>query len=95
MLATLRAPKAGAAGRLTLTVHVPPIASGAVNEQVVPARLRPPVLSVRVSPVIANGALPVLVIVTTLVTAALGLGVMKVRVRTPRMVDRAPLVALV
>src|SRR5882762_2280366 len=79
---------------LTLTVHVPPIASGAVNEQVVPVTLyKPPMLIVRTSSVIRSGAAPVLVTVMTLVTGARGAGIVNVRVRMPRSVPSVPLVA--
>jgi hypothetical protein len=80
---------------LTLTVQVPPAARGVVNEQVVPVMLyRPPMLIDRVSAVICTGA-PVAVIVTTLVTAARGVGMVNVRVRTPATVPSVPLVAAV
>jgi hypothetical protein len=53
-----------------------------------------------VSPVIVTGvgalaAVPVFVIVTTLVTAARPAGIVKVRVRTPAAVTSVPLVAAV
>lgn len=79
----------------TLTVQVPPGASGVVNEQVVPVMLyKPPILIVRVSAVICNGTVAlVFVSVTTLVTGARGVGMVKVRVRTPKTVLSVPLVA--
>ena len=79
---------------LTLTVHVPPTASGVVNEQVVAGtEYKPPMLIVRTSSVIRSGAAPVLVTVMTLVTAARGAGIVNVRVRMPRGVPSVPLVA--
>jgi hypothetical protein len=78
-----------------LTVHALPGASGVVNEQVVPVTLyNPPILIDRVSAVICNGTVAlVLVIVTTLVTGARGVGIVKVRVRTPKTVVSVPFVA--
>jgi len=69
---------------LTLTVHVPPAASGVVKEQVVAGvRLyKPPKLSAKVSAVICSEPAPVLVIVTTLVTGARGVGMVNVSVRS-------------
>ena len=79
---------------LTLKVHVPPTASGVVKEQVFAVtEYSAPMLTRRFSAVIAKGAIPVLVTVTTLVTAARGLGIVKVRVRTPNTVASVPLVA--
>ena len=81
---------------LRLTVHVLFTASGVVNEQVVPVMLnRFPLLIVRLSEVICSEDAPVFVIVTTLVTGARGLGMVKVRVRTPRIVESVPFVAAV
>jgi len=79
---------------LRLTVHVPPTASGVVNEQVVPVRLNVlPIRFVTVSDVICNGDPPVFVTVTTLVTGARGLGMVKVRVRPKSPFESVPLVA--
>jgi len=79
---------------LTLTVHAARGASGTVNEQVLAVTLyKPPMLIVRASSVICSGAAPVLVTVMTLVTAARGVGIVKVRVRMPRTVPSTPLVA--
>ena len=58
-----------------LAVHAAPGASGTVNEQVFAVTLKNEVLSVMVSAVICNGAAPVFVIVTTLVTGARGDGI--------------------
>jgi hypothetical protein len=78
---------------LILIVHVPPTATGA-GVQVLPVMLyKPPMLIERVGVPIVSGPVPPLVIVTTLVTAARGLGMVKVRVSTPRKVPSAPLVA--
>jgi hypothetical protein len=52
-------------------------------------------LSGRVSAVICTGPAAELVIVTTLVTAALGVGIVNVRVRTPRTVPKVAFVAAV
>ena len=100
LLAKLRLPRRGNKGRvagvayLMLTVHVPLTARGVVNEHVVPVTLyEVKGLSKKVSAVICNGARPVLVIVTTLVTGARGVGIAKVRVRTPRTVVSVPFVA--
>src|SRR5882762_1007740 len=87
-LITPSAPTSGSAGRVagvayvTLTVHVPPTASGDVNEQVLPVTLyKPPKLSVSTSSVICSGAVVlVLVTVTTLMTGARGDGIVNVRV---------------
>src|SRR6266566_6552587 len=77
-------------------VHVPLTASGVVKEHVFPVtEYNPPMLTRRFSAVICTGAVPVLVTVTTLVTAARGLGIVKVRVCTPATVVRVPLVAAV
>src|SRR2546423_9126931 len=98
LLRTASAPTSGSAGRaagvayLTLKVHVPPTATGAVQPFAV-TEYSAPMLTRRFSAVIAKGAVPVLVTVTTLVTAARGLGIVKVRVRTPATVVSAPLVA--
>ena len=79
---------------LTLTVHVPPTASGVVNEQVVAGtEYKPPMLSIRASSVIRSGPAPVLVTVMTLVTGARSAGIVNVRVRMPRTVPSVPLVA--
>jgi hypothetical protein len=101
LLVTLSDPISGNVGcvagvaYLILIVHVLPTANGVVNEQVVAGvRLyRPPMLTARASAVIVNGAVPLLVTVTTLVTGARGVGMVKVRVRTPRTVVSDPLVA--
>src|SRR5437016_9479767 len=78
----------------TLMVHVPPIARGVVNEQVVAGTVyKPPTLSRRFSAVICKGAAPVFVTVTTLVTAARNVGIANVRVRTPSTDASVPLVA--
>ena len=102
LLRTAIAPTAGSAGRvagvayLTLKVHVLPTASGVVKEQVFAGTVyKPPMLTRRFSAVIAKGAVPVLVTVTTLVTAARGAGIVNVRVRTPNTVVSVPLVAAV
>lgn len=102
LLATDAAPKSGSTGRFVgvayrmLTVHVPPAASGVADEQVVPVMLnRPPKLIERVSAVTVKllPAAPVLVMVTTLVTAARGLGMVNVSVRVPNTVASVPFVA--
>ena len=81
---------------VTLKVHVPPIASGVVKEQVFAGtEYNPPMLTRRFSAVIAKGAVPVLVTVTTLVTGTPRVGVVNVRVRTPTTVVSVPLVAAV
>src|SRR6266403_1525925 len=91
-LTTASAPISGNPGRaagvayVTLKVHVPPAASGVVNEQVFRAagtEYKPPMLTRKFSAVICKGPVPLLVTVTTLVTAARGVGIMNVRVRTP------------
>src|SRR5207248_3279422 len=100
LLRTASAPTSGSAGRVagvayvTLKVHVPLIASVVVQ---VPGATEysPPMLTKRFSAVIVKGAVPVLVTVTTLVTEARGLGIVKVRVRTPNTVVSVPLVAAV
>ena len=77
-----------------LTVHVAAGASGVVNEQVVPVMLySPPVLRARASAVICSEPVPVLVMVTTLVTGARGVGIVNVSVRTPSTVPSVPFVA--
>jgi hypothetical protein len=79
-----------------LTVHVPPGASGVVNEQVVPVMLySAPAFRARDSAVTWREPPPVLVIVTVLVIGARGVGIVNVRVRTPATVDRVPFVAAV
>jgi len=79
---------------VTLTVHVPPPASGVVKEQeFAVTEYNPPMLSRRFSAVICTGAVPLLVTVTTLMTGARGDGIVKVRVRTPNMVVSVPLIA--
>ena len=102
LLRTARAPTSGSSGRvagvayLTLKVHVPPIASGVVKEQVFAGtEYNPPMLTRRFSAVIAKGAVPVLVTVTTLVTGTPRVVVVNVRVRTPTTVVSVPLVAAV
>ena len=102
MLLTARAPISGRMGRvagvayLILIVHVPPVASGVVNEQVVPVTLyRPPRLIARASAVICSEPAPLFVTVTTLVTGARGVGIVNVRVRMPSTVASDPLVAAV
>ena len=98
LFAMLRVPRSAKIGRvvgvayLTLTVHVPPEASGVVNEQVVPGMLYSAPTWLRVSAVTCTGP-PLAVTVTTLVTAARGVGMVNVRVRTPRTVPRVPFVA--
>ena len=78
-------------------MHVAPGARGAVNEQVltgVAGKLyRPPMLRKNESPVICRFAVPVLVMVTTLVTAARDVGIENVNVGTPPTVVIVPLVA--
>src|SRR5215472_6931241 len=97
-LVMIAKPKAtvGAAGvaYLMLIVHVPPGANGVVNEHVVPVELnsvfkRP----VTVSAVICRLPAPVLVIVTTLVTGARGVGIANVNVLPRSVVVRVALVA--
>lgn len=98
-MATVKAPKLGNNGRLagvaylTLTVHVAPEANGVVSEHVVPVTLKRVLFAVMVSAVICSGAVPVFVIVTMLVTAARGEGIVNERVRTPRIVENVPFVA--
>lgn len=102
LFATDIIPKSGSNGcaagvaYLMLTVHVPPEGSGDVDEQVVPVMLyRPPKLRESVSAVTARllPTAPVFVIVTTLVTAARGVGIVKVKIRTPNAVPSVPFVA--
>lgn len=99
LLATVKAPKFGKNGRLdgvayvTLTLHVAPGAKAVVNEHVVPATLKRALFAVMVSAVICNGAVPVFVMVTTLVTEVRDDGTLKVRVRTPRKFASVPFVA--
>ena len=100
MLTIDSAPISGSTGRvagvayLILIVHVPPTASGDAVKQFVPVMLyKPPMLTGSVSAVIVNGAVPVFVTVTTLVTGARGAGIVKVRVRTPSTVPSVPFVA--
>jgi len=77
-----------------LMVQVPPGANGR-NVQVLRVTLnRPPPLRARVSAVIDSEPAPVLVTVTTLVSEA-PVKAANVRVRTPKKVPSAPLVALV
>lgn len=102
LFATATAPSVGSVGAVvgvayvTLTVHVSPAASGVANEQVVPVRLnRPARLRDRVSVVILRDPAPELVMVTTLVTGARGVGIENVSVRMPRTVVRVPFVAAV
>ena len=64
-----------------------------MNEQVFAVTLKNVLLAVMVSPVICNGPVPVFVIVTTLVTAARGDGIVNVRVCTPRKLPSEPFVA--
>lgn len=79
-----------------LAVHVPPAASGAENEQVVPVMLySPPKFSESDSAVICRGPVPELVMVTVLVTGARGVGMVNVSVLTPITVPRVPFVAAV
>jgi hypothetical protein len=79
-----------------LTEHVPPGASGVVNEQVLPVmEYRPPILMERASAVICRLAPPVLVMFTTLVTAARGVGIVKFNVVRAPVVVSVPLVAAV
>lgn len=90
MLVTVSDPMSGVRGGTAgvaygmLMVHVPPRANGVVNEQVVAGvRLyNPPRLIAKLSAVIASGPVPELVTVTTLVTAARGVGMVNVRVLT-------------
>ena len=98
MLVTAAKPKLtnGVAGvaYVMLIVQVPPGASGVVNEQVVPVELnsvfrRP----ATVSAVICRLPAPVLVIVTTLVTGARGVGMVNVNTLPRNVVVRVPLVA--
>src|SRR5256886_2976208 len=98
LLRTASAPTSGSAGRvagvayLTLKVHVPPPGTGAVQPFAV-TEYNPPMLTRRFSAVICTGAVPLLVTVTTLVTGARSVGIVKVRVRTPATVPSVPLVA--
>src|SRR2546429_2768948 len=101
-LATASAPISGNPGRVvgvayvTLKLHVPPVASGVVNEQVFRAagtEYKSPMLSGRVSAVICSGAAPLFCTVITLVTGARGAGIVNVRVGTPSTLPSAPLVA--
>jgi hypothetical protein len=78
---------------LTLTLQAAPGANAVVNEHVVPVTLNRVLFAVMVSAVICSGAVPVFVIVTTLVTAARGVGIVNERVRTPRIVESVPFVA--
>jgi len=100
LLRTNSDPTSGSAGRvagvayLTLKVHVPPTASGVAKEQVFAVTEYNAPTWTRFSAVIAKGAVPVLVTVTRLVTGERGVGIVKVRVRTPRSpVVSVPLVA--
>ena len=99
-LTTASAPISGSPGRvvgvayLTVKVHEPLTASGVVKEQVFAGTVyKPPMLSRRFSAVICKGAAPVLVTVTTLVTAARDVGIANERVRAPSKVPSVPLVA--
>jgi hypothetical protein len=78
----------------TFTVHVAPGFNGVAKEQVVAVTLKNVPLRM-VSPVICNGAAPVFVTVTTLVTAARGDGIVNVRVCVPRRFPSDPFVAFV
>ena len=100
MFVTVIAPRSRNNGRtagvayLILTVHVALEARGDAAVQVCPVMLyRPPKLRVRVSAVINSGPVPVLVMVTTLVTGARGVGIVNVNTRTPKKETRVPLVA--
>jgi hypothetical protein len=101
LLAAVIAPRCGRVGRvdgvayLTLTVHAAPGFSGVVNEQVFPVTLKNVLFAVMVSAVICNGPVPVFVIVTTLVTAARGDGIVNERVCTPKIFASDPFVAFV
>jgi hypothetical protein len=99
-LATVAKPTFGNSGLvpgvayLMLIVQVPPGASGVVNEQVVPVEVN----SVLKKPVTASAVIcrlpaPVLVIVTTLVTGARGVGMVNVNTRPRIVVARVALVA--
>ena len=92
-------PRSGTVGRVVgvaymmLIVHVPPAAT-VVPEQVFAVTLyKPPMLSGRDAAPIANDTVPLLVTVTTLVTAARGAGIVKVRTRAPNNVASVPFVA--
>jgi hypothetical protein len=99
LLAAVKAPMCGRIGRvagvayLTLTVHVALGASGVANEQVFAVTLKNVLPAVMLSPVICNGAVPVFVIVTTLVTAARGDGIVNESVCTPKIFASDPFVA--
>ena len=68
-------------------------ASGEVKEHVVPATLKNAALALMVSSVICSGPVPVFCIVTTLVTAARGFGIVNVKVLMPNTLARVALVA--
>src|ERR1700751_4310836 len=75
---------------------MPPGANGVVNEQVVAViEYRDPTFTLRVSAVTCSDPVPELVIVITLVTAARGVGMVNVKVRTPKTVASVAFVALV
>ena len=100
LLATVAKPRLGNPGLVTgvaylmLIVQAPPGASGVVKEQVVPVELNS-VLNkpVIVSAVICRLPAPVLVIVTTLVTGARGVGIANVSTLPRMVVVRVPFVA--
>jgi len=93
----------GAAGVAYVMVIVQVAPEASVAPQVVPVKLNNPdpfPIPATVSPVIVTGvgalaAVPVFVIVTTLVTGVRPAGIVKVRVRTPPTVASVPLVAAV
>src|ERR1700722_8078974 len=102
LLATSSSPRSGKKGRVAgvayrmLTVQVPFAASGDTVVQVCAVMLyRPPKFSASVSAVIVSGPPPVLVTVTTLVTAARDAGIVNLSVGKPSAVASVPLVALV
>src|SRR3989440_9356658 len=101
-LATASSPTSGNSGRVagvayvTLKLHVSPVASGVVNEQVFRAagtEYKPPVLSGRVSAVICSRSVPVFCTVITLVTGARDVGIVNVKVGTPTTLPSVPFVA--
>ena len=101
MLTIDNAPISGSTGRvagvayLILIVHVPPTATVVAEQEFAVTLYKPPTLSGRDAALIVNGAVPLLVTVTTLVTGARGVGIVNARVRTPSTVASVPLVALV
>jgi len=99
LLGTLSAPISGSVGRVVgvayriLIVHVPAGATVAPVQVLAVMLYKPPMLSERAGVPIVSGVAPVFVIVTTLVTGARGVGIVKVRVRKPKIVASVPFVA--